>query len=163
MRIKSRFFTFVLLIFVALQLLKNTPPSKNKLERIYYRNESELISVCSFIQENKFEEIRIDLFDYTNKIECYYSNNDGSYEKIIFEITDKKILNDLETLKDNGIERILKEYNYICFQVWSCFDESVCLVYSPYNEPNISEVNAKEKFVEKIVPQEWYRYYEKSS
>ena len=137
------------------------PPSEKAVEKLYYENESELTAVCNFLLENQYPDSRIELFDSVNTIEFYTDNNAGGRNKDKSEITEKNITDSLETIVDSGFIRVLKEYNYISFQVWGSYGESVNLVFSPDSEPNISEINAKEKVVEKIKPANWFYYREK--
>ena len=52
------------------------------------------------------------------------------------------------------------EYNYISFQIWGNFDESISLIYSPYEEPDVSRINANSQTIESINQDGWFYYRE---
>lgn len=160
---KRKILTLALIIcmlFIFL-LLKSVPISKKDIIKAYYVNEYELISICDFLQKNVCSDFRIELFESTKKIICYNYNSKEGFDETIYNINDINIISDLEKLKGNGCIRILKEYNYIYFQMWGSFGESVGLLYSKDNKPNIDEINAKDKFLEEIESKGWYYYYAK--
>lgn len=132
------------------------PPSKHDIEKLYYKNEAELMSICNFLWESQYSGIRIELLDSDNTAICYQKSDKGGYDEKVFEVDDVTLMNSLETIKNSGFIRVLKEYNYISFQVWGSFGGSVNLMFSSSEEPNISEIHAREKKVEKIRPIGWY-------
>lgn len=140
-----------------LEIMGFFPPSQKKIEKMYYENESELLSICDFLWEDQYSESRIELYDsapYT--VERYKYNDRGGMDKEILEITEEDIINSFETIESNGFERVLKEYNYISFQVWGSFGESVSLVFSPNGEPDLSKQNLIDSVIERIEPTGWF-------
>ena len=136
------------------------PPSLNAMEKKYQKSENEISLVCRYLLDSNFEKydvVRIDVFDSTKKIECLERDNvNGGYKKGIYELSDEKIISCIETLQKTGFDIILKEYNYIYFEVWGSFGTSVGLVYSPHGKPHLSEINAKKQILEKLKYQDWY-------
>lgn len=128
------------------------PLSTKDLEKIYYTNEDELISIGEFVWSNQYTSIRIDLYDSAKIMECY---NEEKRDKEIIEISDEKLISNLETLKNNDFIRIVKESNYVLFQTWGSLGGSISLLYSPDEKPRVLD-NAIEIVVEKIKPKGWY-------
>lgn len=154
---------FLLIIFEEpitnkLMILGFFTPTPSDVEETYYRNESELLILSEFVSDlaKEYEIIRIEIFDSINIVELSRENKQGGYDNTTINISDKGIINALEILKEQGFIRILKESDYISFQVWGCFSESVDLLFSPGVYPNTEHINAKEKVVEKIKPNDWY-------
>ena len=133
-------------------------PSKNDVKKMYYANEAELNSVCAFLQEAQYTDIRIELEDTTESMTCYLRNNGGGFDELIVEFIDSSIISDLEELKKSGFIRILKEYDYICFQSWGSFGDSIGLINSQGKKPNTSELNTVYSFMEEIGETGWYYY-----
>lgn len=139
-----------------IRLFLGIPPSKSSVERLYYANEAELKSICSLLQENQYERAEIELFESAKNIICYYRNNKGGFDKTMLEVDDSKKIDDLEKLKNIGYIRVLKEYNYVYFQVWGSFGASVGLIYSQGEKPDTSKINTKYDLVEEIGQTGWY-------
>ena len=89
---------------------------------------------------------------------CYCQNSKGGFDKLMVEFGDDNIISDLEELKKSGFIRILKEYDYIYFQSWGSFGESIGLMNSKGEKPNISELNTAYNFLEEIGETGWYYY-----
>ena len=149
---------FCLCILSFSEVLGLFPPSKSNVEKKYSANEFELTAICSFLQENHYSDILIDLFDSTTTMTCYTSNNYGGYDKETFEITDRKLIDALKKLENNDFIRIKKEHNYIFFQTWGSFGESIGLIFSPNQYPNVLSTNAQDQTLENIKPQNWFYY-----
>ena len=132
------------------------PQTKEKVEKIYYKNEEEIDYICDFFQNNQHTEVKIDLFDTVNTITYYEGDGQNGYDKENVEIIDGKLLEALETLKNDGFIRIVEEYDYIFFQTWGSFGGSVGLMFSFSEEPNLSQINAIEKVVEKLHKKNWF-------
>ena len=79
----------------------------------------------------------------------------------MIEFSDSNIISDLEGLKKSGFIRIIKEYNYVFFQSWGSYGESMGLMNSLGEKPNISKLNTVYTFMEKIEQTDWYCYKEK--
>lgn len=167
---KKKILIIILLVFivVAFLLIKNyigilgiVSPLKDDVKKLYYANETELKSICTFLQEEQHTDIRIELMDTTKGMMCYYRNNKGGFDKLRVEFSDSNIISDLEELKKSGFIRILKEHDYIFFQSWGSFGESMGLMNSQGKKPNISELNTAYNFIEEIGQTGWYYYKEK--
>ena len=156
---------FIVVAFLQIKkyigILGIVTPTKNDVKKLYYANETELNSVCTFLQEEQHSYIRIELSDTVNGMTCYSRNNKGGFDKLEVELSDSNIIRDLEELKKSGFIRILKEYNYIFFQSRGSFGESVGLMNFQGKKPNISGLNTVYNFTEKIGQTEWYCYKEK--
>lgn len=163
-RVNIIIFVFIALVLILRKPLLNTfeifglfAPTQSYVENMYYKNESNFITINAFIQEMVgTDEMRIDLYDSINRVELYKRNNAGGYDNVTIYITDEKIISILEKLKEGGLIRIQKEYNYTDFQVWGSLGGSVSLIFSQNEYPDISQINAKEKFVNKLSISDWY-------
>ena len=167
MKKKILIISLLVFIVVAFLLIKNyigilgiVSPSKNDVEKLYYANEAELKSICTFLQKEQHTDIRIELLDTTKGMMCYCQNSKGGFDKLMVEFGDDNIISDLEELKKSGFIRILKEYDYIFFQSWGSFGESIGLMNSQGGKPNISELNTAYNFLEEIGETGWYYYKE---
>lgn len=137
------------------------PPSIERIEKIYYNNTTELSYISKWLIDSQFTNIRIDIFDAIDEIECSVPNDKGGYEKQIIKITDSNLIDGLTVLKDREFIRIIKEYNYVYFQVWGSFGGSIGFIFSENQEPDVSKINAKTKVVEKLPSTtNWYYYKE---
>ena len=144
-------------------LLGFFPPSKNRVEKIFQKCENELSVICQYSNDDNLEnyDFSIDLFDSTTRIKCFEQSANGGYDKSEYTITDKKLLNTLKSVQKKGVFRILKEYDYLYFQIWGSFGESVGLIYSEGKEPDLSSVNAKKIVVERLKAENWFYCREK--
>ena len=167
---KKKFLIILLSVFIvaAFLLIKNyigiwgiVPPSKNVVEKLYYVNETELKSICAFLQEEQYTDIRIELSDTENVMICFCRNSKGGFDRSEVELSNSNIVSGLKKLKKSGFIRILKEHGYIFFQSWGSFGESVGLMNSQGKKPKISEINTVYNFIEEIGQTEWYYYKEK--
>ena len=144
-----------------IEILGIVSPSKSDVKKLYYANEMELNSICTFLQQEQYTDIRIELLDTTKNMVCYYRNSKGGFDKLMIEFSDSNIISDLEGLKKSGFIRIIKEYNYVFFQSWGSYGESMGLMNSLGEKPNISKLNTVYTFMEKIEQTDWYCYKEK--
>ena len=80
----------------------------------------------------------------------------GGYINIEHTITDSNLIDCLKNLKRHDFTRIIKEYDYLYFQIKSSFNESTGLIYSPKSEPNLSEINAKKQILKRLKNDSWY-------
>lgn len=167
---KKKFLIILLSVFIvaAFLLIKNyigiwgiVPPSKNVVEKLYYVNETELKSICAFLQEEQYTDIRIELSGAANIMICFRRNSKGGFDRFEIELSNSNIVSGLKKLKKSGFIRILKEHGYIFFQSWGSFGESVGLMNSQGKKPKISEINTVYNFIEEIGQTEWYYYKEK--
>lgn len=144
-------------------LLGFFPPSKNKVEKIFQKCENELSVICQYSNDDNLEnyDFSIDLFDSTSKIKYFKPSDNGGYDNSEYTITDKKLLNTLKSIQKKGVIRILKEYDYLYFQIWGSFGESVGLIYSEGKEPDLSSVNAERIVVERLKAENWFYCREK--
>ena len=168
MKKKILIISLLVFIVVAFLLIKNyigilgiVSPSKNDVKKLYYANEAELKAICAFLQKEQHTDIRVELLDTTKSMMCYCQNSKGSFDKLMVEFSDSNIISDLEELKKSGFIRILKEHDYIFFQSWGSFGESMGLMNSQGKKPNISELNTAYNFLEEIGETGWYYYKEK--
>lgn len=126
----------------------------------YNKCSNQITLICEYLnnpQYKQYDIIRIEIYDSINKIECSEKNGvDDGFTNTSYTITDNNLLKCIETLKKQGFVRILKEYNYLCFQTKGSFNTSVGLLYSPYEEPDLSEINAKKIITKKINDLGWY-------
>lgn len=136
------------------------PPSVKKVEQIYYECTEELSYIGKELIDNQFTKIRIDIFDSIEEIEYSFPNGKGGYEIQNRKIADTNFINALTVLKNEGFIRILKENNYVYFQIWGSFGGSIGLIYSEDQEPDVSRINAEIKVIEKLKPENWYYYKE---
>jgi len=137
------------------------PPSVERIEKIYYDNTAELSYICKWLIDSQFTNVRIDIYDSIEEIECSVPNDEGGYEKQIIKITDTNLIDGLIVLKDRDFIRVIKEYNYVYFQVWGSFGGSIGLIFSENQEPDVSKINAKTKVVKKLPSTtSWYYYKE---
>lgn len=167
---KKKILIILLLVFIvaAFLLIKNyigiwgiVSPSEHDVEKLYYANETELKSICAFLREEQYTDIRIELSGDANAMICFCRNSKGGFDRSEVALNDSNIVSSLKKLKKSGFIRILKEHGYIFFQSWGSFGESVGLMSSHGKKPKISEINTVYNFIEKIGQTEWYYYKEK--
>ena len=133
------------------------PPTKRDIQKVFYKFETELTTLCNFLNDNYSEDVRIDLFDSINDITIYTDNNNSIVRKSL-EINNDDIIQIMKKLDRYGFVRILKEDNYIYFQIWGSFDQDVGLMYSKGDIPNITEVYAENQVLEKMNTKDWFYY-----
>lgn len=163
MKIKYKFFiACVLTLFLIMAGINRVffSPAPNSLERKYSENSREIITICEYLNGEQFktyETVRIDIFDSITKVECSKKNDlNGGYVNTDYTITDSNLVDCLEIIRNHGFLRIMKEYNYMYFQIKSSFNESIGLIYSPKTEPNLSEINAKKQILKRLKNDGWY-------
>lgn len=135
-------------------------PTPNSLERKYSENSRQITAICEYLNSEQFKTydiIRIDIFDSLTRIDCAEKDDlNGGYVNTDYTITDSNLIDCLEILRNHGFFRIIKEYNYMYFQIKSSFNESIGLIYSPVEEPDLSEINATKQTLKKSNNDGWY-------
>lgn len=133
-------------------------PTVNTATRKYQKCQSELSYLCKYFDNNfsEYSVVKIDLFDSANKIMCSKENSGGGYDSICYIMTEKRLIDAVELLRENDFITILKEYNYIDFSFWGSFGKSVGLIYSADNAPNLSDINALKYDVKELKYRGWY-------
>ena len=138
-------------------------PTCGRVERKFQNNKNDLYRVCDYFEDINISEsdsARIDITDSAEKLKIIkYDSNSSSYVPHEQNITNRKLSESINNLKNAGYYVILREYNYVCFGVWSSFDSDVCLIYSPYGEPEITNVNCEKQVVKKLKTSGWYYVY----
>lgn len=129
------------------------PPSYSKCEKIYSKYESDLNNVADWLYNSEYEDTRIDIFESASKIEYTLS---GKNEWTSEEISDKAIIESLKTLDKKGFITILKEYNYICFSLYSSLNQGVEILFSPLGEPDISDIYVRSQELKPLKFKSWY-------
>ena len=134
-------------------------------EKKYSKNSKQLLTLCEYLDCDEFQKyniIRIDIFDSQVKMECSQKNNlSGGYINTVYTIKEEKIVECLKILSKQRFIRILKENDYIFFQTKGTFNRSEGLIYSPLGEPDLSNNNSIYSFVEKLKAKHWYYCKEK--
>ena len=62
----------------------------------------------------------------------------------------------LDNLKEKNFVRVLKENNYIYYQTKGTFNKSIGLIFSPNEEPHISQHKTLNQVLEKLDNTGWY-------
>lgn len=163
MKMKYKFFiacvlTLALIVAGIYKIFFSTAP--NSLEQKYSENRRQITTICEYLKGEQFKTydvIRIDIFDSLTRMNCSQKDDlKGGYAHTDYTIADSNLIDCLKILKDHGFSRIIKEYNYIYFQTESSFNESIGLIYSPTEEPDLSEINATKQIVKKLKNDGWY-------
>lgn len=163
MKIKHKWFVvctlilFLIIMCVNISFFLLTPYTA---ERKYSENSKQITTLCEYLNSEQFNAyaiIRIDIFDSIVKMNCAQKDDfNGRYINIEHIITDSNLIDCLKSLKKHGFTRIIKEYNYLYFQIKSSFNESTGLIYSPKDEPDLSEINAKKQILKRLKNDGWY-------
>ena len=131
------------------------PPSAEKMERIFNRDQDDLFTIKDYFVESEYSELRIDISSYTKHPDMINAGREiGDVE-----IEDAEVLDAIKRLfEQHGYESISKDGNTIEFHEWSALlDNSRGIAYSinGIDEPDIT-------FGTKLEPLDeegWY-YYE---
>ena len=131
------------------------PPSAEKMERIFNRDQDDLFTIKDYFVESEYSELRIDISSYTKHPDMINAGREiGDVE-----IEDAEVLDAIKRLfEQHGYESISKDGNTIEFHEWSALlDNSRGIAYSinGIDEPEIT-------FGTKLEPLDeegWY-YYE---
>ena len=112
-------------------------PSVRQIENILTDNYSELSYVGKYIGGFECDYIRWDSSD-PHRLTYYYEQEDGYVNGKANEIDNAEILRILDYFKNEKIEHIFKENNYVRFTRWSSLDSSCGLLYCKYDNPEIT-------------------------
>lgn len=126
-------------------------PGYHKVERFIGKYTDELTKVCSFLNECKYDYIRWDSYE-PDRLE--YSSDESSNS---VTVEDSDLIGALNTLKQNGIESIVKVSECISFTMWSSLDSSCGLVYCADDEPKL-EYNYGKITYRKYKEKNWFYY-----
>lgn len=132
----------------------------NSLEQKYNENSRQITTICEYLKGEQFkiyDTVRIDIFDSLTRVDCSQKDDlIGGYVNTDYTITDSNLIDCLKILRNHGFIRIIKEYNYLYFQIESSFNKSIGLIYSPIEEPDLSEINATKQILKKLKNDGWY-------
>ena len=138
-----KFFIACVLTLALIIVGINRISTSNLSERKYSENSGQITTICEYLNGEQFKTydiVRLDIFDSLTKINCSKKDDsNGGY-----------------VLSNHGFLRIIKEYNYMYFQTKGSFNESVGLIYSPVEEPDLSGINAKKQILKKLKTDGWY-------
>ena len=160
MRMNYKFFIACVLTLALIIVGISRISTSNLSERKYSGNSGQITTICEYLNGEQFKTydiVRLDIFDSLTKINCSKKDDsNGGYVNTDYTITDSNLIGCLEVLSNHGFLRIIKEYNYMYFQTKGSFNESVGLIYSPAEEPDLSGINAKKQILKKLKTDGWY-------
>lgn len=150
--------TCLLLFGVIAAIINLNNDTIKAVKKLYAENAETLDCINTYLDSERFDEydvIRIDLFDLTAKIECSKKDEiDGGYKTSVF--TENEMVEHLDNLRGKNFVRVLKENNYIYYQTKGTFNKSVGLIFSPNEEPHISEYKTLNQVLEMLNSAGWY-------
>lgn len=147
--------TMIIVVFMISPLLGSGfgmwRPGYRKAERFIGKYTDELTKVCSFLNECKYDYIRWDSYE-PDKLEYSFDESSNSVA-----VDNSDLIGALNTLKQNGIESIVKVSECISFTMWSSLDSSCGLVYCADDEPKL-EYNYGKITYRKYKEKNWFYY-----
>ena len=162
--IKNIFFLVILFIIIAFFII-TLPfisdqnglfiPNQNKIEKALLRDYHNLKYVAEWFINTNGDNVQWSTGN--DKIKYFYFDNEKS--QVEKKITEEQLKESIAYLDDKNYSKIIKKGNYVSFVYWSDFGSSVCIVFSPYDVP---QINADEDDIfceiKKLSRDNWFYY-----
>ena len=129
-------------------------PNNEKIEDVLVRDIEELTYVGTCFLNLKYDYIRLDRFEDTIS---YSKKENNSFLTIDREISDVKLKQNINYLKEKNYSHIIKSANYVMFVYWENLDSSLSIVYCPIGTPEIERGKYSKIFeIKQMSKKQWF-------